>query len=405
MQHDSGYPSNWMPDVIRMLPDQVIAVVPAGAGVGDHEGAVRPQPADPARRVRPRAADRLRQRRQPAARARGRAARPDGGAAGDRRVAAADRHAGARRERPARRRRRHRRTARRRSARRGCCSRSRSPARRSCRSTPSVAAGAGLRVRRSRCSPASSSARRRRGSRRAPIRSTRCAAPGRSTSDHSSVTRKALLVVQATVSVVLVAGATMLARSLGKLERQDFGFEIAGPRGRVVEPAAGDLHTADTDRALSRPRGAARIACPASQAAGLALYNPLTDNWGELILVAGHPRAEAERAGRRVVGPRERELPAEPRRDARARPALHARPTTRPPRPWPSSTKRSSAVSSRATRIRSTSTSASTCRRTSSTYRIVGIVRDAKFAGFHSTARRGRCSTCRWRRPSTTRTP
>ena len=25
------------------------------------------------------------------------------------------------------------------------------------------------------------------------------------------------------------------------------------------------------------------------QGAGLAMYNPLTDNWGELILVAGHP--------------------------------------------------------------------------------------------------------------------
>ena len=34
MQHDSGYPANWMPDVMRELPRQVIAVVPAGAGVG-----------------------------------------------------------------------------------------------------------------------------------------------------------------------------------------------------------------------------------------------------------------------------------------------------------------------------------------------------------------------------------
>ena len=33
MQHDSGYPANWMPDVIRVLPKQVINVVPAGAGV------------------------------------------------------------------------------------------------------------------------------------------------------------------------------------------------------------------------------------------------------------------------------------------------------------------------------------------------------------------------------------
>ena len=35
MQHDSGYPANWMPDVIRMLPKQVINVVPAGGGVAE----------------------------------------------------------------------------------------------------------------------------------------------------------------------------------------------------------------------------------------------------------------------------------------------------------------------------------------------------------------------------------
>src|SRR5256712_12484872 len=33
LQNDSGYPSNWMADVIRMLPKQVVNVVPAGAGV------------------------------------------------------------------------------------------------------------------------------------------------------------------------------------------------------------------------------------------------------------------------------------------------------------------------------------------------------------------------------------
>src|SRR5207248_4466399 len=34
MQHDSGYPSNWMPGIIESLPKQTITVVPAGAGVG-----------------------------------------------------------------------------------------------------------------------------------------------------------------------------------------------------------------------------------------------------------------------------------------------------------------------------------------------------------------------------------
>src|SRR5271170_4542664 len=35
MVHDSGYPSSWMADVVRILPKQVINVVPAGAGVAE----------------------------------------------------------------------------------------------------------------------------------------------------------------------------------------------------------------------------------------------------------------------------------------------------------------------------------------------------------------------------------
>jgi predicted permease len=54
---------------------------------------------------------------------------------------------------------------------------------------------------------------------------------GRSTGDHSSFARQTLLIVQATLSVVLVAGATMLARSLDKLQSQDFGYKI---QSRVV---------------------------------------------------------------------------------------------------------------------------------------------------------------------------
>ena len=49
---------------------------------------------------------------------------------------------------------------------------------------------------------------------------------GRTIGDRASFARKALLVVQATLSVVLVAGSTLLGRSLNNLEGQDFGFEI-----------------------------------------------------------------------------------------------------------------------------------------------------------------------------------
>ena len=54
---------------------------------------------------------------------------------------------------------------------------------------------------------------------------------GRAISGHSSFASKALLAVQACLSVVLVAGSTMLARSLDQLENQDFGFRS---NGRVI---------------------------------------------------------------------------------------------------------------------------------------------------------------------------
>src|SRR5438067_13097083 len=111
---------------------------------------------------------------------------------------------------------------------------------------------------------------------------------GRSTSDHSSFARKGLLVLQATLSVVLVAGATMLARSLNKLEHQDFGYQI---QGRVVvglnhPPATYSLAKL---QAFYRQLEAQLNRLPGVQGSGQALYNPLTDNWGEMVLVAGHP--------------------------------------------------------------------------------------------------------------------
>jgi hypothetical protein len=44
---------------------------------------------------------------------------------------------------------------------------------------------------------------------------------------------KVLLILQATLSVVLVAGATMLSRSLNNLEHQDFGFQLQGRDGQA----------------------------------------------------------------------------------------------------------------------------------------------------------------------------
>ncbi len=102
------------------------------------------------------------------------------------------------------------------------------------------------------------------------------------------MTRRALLVAQATVSVVLVAGATMLGRSLNNLEHQDFGYQVQGrvlvalnpPPATYRPPKLAALYRDIEDR-LNR--------LPGVQGSGLALYNPLTNNWGEMILVSGHP--------------------------------------------------------------------------------------------------------------------
>lgn len=110
----------------------------------------------------------------------------------------------------------------------------------------------------------------------------------RSTSDHSSFARKALLVVQATLSVVLVAGATMLARSLEKLQNQNFGFQVQG-RVEVSLHHPPASYSIPKLEAIYRQLEDRLNHLPGVQGSGLALYNPFTDNWGEAVLVEGHP--------------------------------------------------------------------------------------------------------------------
>ena len=289
MEHDSGYPSNWMPDVIRTLPKQVINVVPAGAGVGvmkeEYSRSLQIllgvcgmvlliACANVANLLLARAVSRRGQTALRLALGAGRA-HIVGQALGESLVlAVAGGIAGL---------------------------------------AVAIAAGRfllALAFRGSHYIPISTlpslpvlaftfavalvtgiifgAAPAWFATRTSPLEALRGA--GRSTSDHSSLTRRGLLILQAAVSVVLVAGAAMLARSLQKLEHQHFGFQTQG-RVQVslnTPPASYSLQQLSS---LYRQIEDGLHRLPGVTGAGLALYNPLTDNWGESVMVSGHPPA------------------------------------------------------------------------------------------------------------------
>ena len=109
----------------------------------------------------------------------------------------------------------------------------------------------------------------------------------RSTRDSATLPQKILVVVQATLSIVLLAGAGLLTRSLRNLEHQSFGFETDHRVSIVMnEPPAS--YTEPQLDALYRELQARLARIPGVQRAGLALYTPYIDNWGELIVPEGH---------------------------------------------------------------------------------------------------------------------
>ena len=109
----------------------------------------------------------------------------------------------------------------------------------------------------------------------------------RSTRDNSSLSQKILVIVQATLSVVLLAGAGLLTRSLVKLQHQDFGYEtdhrvtlaLTAPFSTYSQPRLDAMYRDLQDR-LSH--------IPGVQRAALAQYTPLQDNWGEIVIREGH---------------------------------------------------------------------------------------------------------------------
>lgn len=105
----------------------------------------------------------------------------------------------------------------------------------------------------------------------------------RSTRDRSSLPQKALVVVQATISIVLLAGAGLLIRSLQKMERQDFGFEV-DHRVNISVNAPFSSYSPEKLEAVYRQLQTRLSQIPGVEHAALAQYSPFTDNWGEMVI-------------------------------------------------------------------------------------------------------------------------
>ncbi len=102
----------------------------------------------------------------------------------------------------------------------------------------------------------------------------------RSTSDHSGWVQRSLVVLQAALSVILLVGAGLMAKSLNNLENQNFGVET---ENRIVVHMSPDNAGYKTDQLepLYQRIDQSLRALPGVQKVALSLYTPLEgDNWG-----------------------------------------------------------------------------------------------------------------------------
>ena len=110
----------------------------------------------------------------------------------------------------------------------------------------------------------------------------------RSTRDRASFPQKALVILQAALSLVLLVGAALTAKSLNNLEHMDFGIATSN-RYVLHLDVSGAGYTADRLPSLYREIESRFNALPGITGIGLAQYSPLEgDNWGECVIQQGH---------------------------------------------------------------------------------------------------------------------
>ncbi|HTZ83918.1 MAG TPA: FtsX-like permease family protein, partial [Candidatus Acidoferrales bacterium] len=100
---------------------------------------------------------------------------------------------------------------------------------------------------------------------------------------------KALIVLQAALSLVLLVGAGLMIKTLRNLEQQNFGIVTANRYVVHIDPM-GAGYTINTIGAFNQRLEQEFSNLPGVKSVGIALYSTLEgNNWGEGVYVEGHP--------------------------------------------------------------------------------------------------------------------
>ena len=111
----------------------------------------------------------------------------------------------------------------------------------------------------------------------------------RSTGDRSSVPQRVLIVLQVAMSMILLAGALLMTKSLRNLEHQNFGIATANRYVVSIDPQ-GVGYTVDRLPALYREMEDRFAALPGMANVSFVRYIPLGGNmWGSCVIPQGHP--------------------------------------------------------------------------------------------------------------------
>ena len=111
----------------------------------------------------------------------------------------------------------------------------------------------------------------------------------RSTGDRASLPQKSLIVFQAAFSLVLLAGAGLLTKSLSNMEHQDFGLQTANRYVLHLDPL-GAGYGPQRLPALYEALELQLASIPGMQKVGLAMYSPLDGNqWTGGVYLPGRP--------------------------------------------------------------------------------------------------------------------